>query len=112
MSLRHRFGQRGVQSDLDEAFRLYSQFAEVSHGVSRDDLRIAKSWAVVAEELNHDSMLLAYHTALRFLDQHLAVLSPSSRHFDLVRQATSSFAMVAFSCSVRHGGLTTAVELV
>jgi len=58
--------------------------------------------------------LTAYKTALRFLDdwQHIAGLSSSSRHFDVVRKATSSIAMDAFSCSVRHDALTTAVELV
>jgi len=107
--------QRGVLSDLDNAFRLYAQLElQVSHVVSYHDLRAAKAWVTTAELLNHSSALAAYKTALRFLDhwQHLAGLSSSSHHFDMVREATSSLAMDAFSCSVRHGALTTAVELV
>ncbi|KAG1878122.1 TPR-like protein [Suillus subalutaceus] len=112
LSLEDRFRQRGVQSDLDETFSLYSQLSHLSHAVSREDLRAAKSWATSADILNHDSALLAYKTALKLLEQRVAVLSPSSRHFDVIREAVSSLATDAFSCSVRHGALTTAVELV
>jgi hypothetical protein len=80
--------------------------------VSREDLAAAKSWATAAEETNHGSALLAYQTALEFLDQHVALLSSSSRHFDVIRMATASLAVDAFSCSVRHCALTIAVELV
>jgi hypothetical protein len=55
--------------------------------------------------------LLSYQTALKFLDQHVAVLSSSSCHFDLIREVTTSLAMDAFLCSARRGMLT-AVELV
>ncbi|KAG1728971.1 TPR-like protein [Suillus paluster] len=111
-SLQTRFEHQHVQSDLDEAFHLYLQLSHPSHAASRIDLNAAKSWAMSAEELNHDSALIAYQTGLKFLDQHVALLSSSSRHFDVVREATSSFATDAFSCSVRHGALMTAVELV
>ncbi|KAG1829949.1 TPR-like protein [Suillus variegatus] len=111
-SLRDRFHQRGVQSDLHEAFSLYSQLSHLSHAASRSDLRFAKSWAAFADTLNHASALLAYKTALKFLDQQVVVLSPSFHHFDVIREAVSSLATDAFSCSVRHGALTTAVELV
>ncbi|KAG1744905.1 uncharacterized protein EDB91DRAFT_1080445 [Suillus paluster] len=83
VSLQDRFQQRGIPSDLEEAFRLYLQLSHLSHAVSRSDL-----------------------------NQHVTSLSSSSRHFDVVREATSSLAMDAFSCSVRHGAFTTAVELV
>jgi len=78
------------------------------------DIYTAKSWATSAEQLKHSSALAAYRTALRFLDdwQHAAGLSSSSHHFDLVRKATSSLAMDAFSCGVCDGALMTAVELV
>ncbi|KAG2738959.1 hypothetical protein P692DRAFT_20666675, partial [Suillus brevipes Sb2] len=56
--------------------------------------------------------LAAYQTALKFLDQHVTLLSSSSRHFDVVSMATASLAVDAFSCSIRHDALTTAVELV
>ncbi|KAG1840956.1 CHAT domain-containing protein [Suillus tomentosus] len=112
LSLRDRFHQRGAQSDLDEAFSLYSQLSHLSHAASRSDLRVAKSWAAFADTLNHASALLAYKTALKFLDQQVALLSPSFHHFDVFREAVSSLATDAFSCSVRHGALTTAVELV
>ncbi|KAG1720338.1 TPR-like protein [Suillus lakei] len=112
IGLQDRFEQRGVPSDLDEAFQLYVQLSYLSHAVSHMDLAAAKSWVTSAEEMNHDSVLVAYQTALTFLDQHVALLSSSSRHFDVVRMATSSLAMDAFSCSVRRGALTTAVELV
>ncbi|KAG2141845.1 TPR-like protein [Suillus clintonianus] len=112
ISLRCRFKQRGIQADLNEAFGLYVQLSYLSHAISRRDLTAAKSWATSAEETNHPSALLAYQTALKFLDQHVTLLSSSPRHFDVVKMATASLAMDAFSCSVRHGALTTAVEMV
>ncbi|KAG1829960.1 CHAT domain-containing protein [Suillus variegatus] len=112
LSLRDRFRQRGVQSDLHEAFSLYSQLSHLSHAASRTDLLVAKSWAAFADTLDHASALLAYQTALKFLDQQVALLSSSSHHFDVIREAVSSLATDAFSCSVRHRALTTAVELV
>ncbi|KAG1880890.1 CHAT domain-containing protein [Suillus subluteus] len=105
LSFRDRFTQRGVPSDLDETFSLFLQLPHISHAVSCADLTAAKSWAAAAEETNHGS-------ALKLLDQHVNLLSSSSRHFDVVRMATASLAVDAFSCSVRHGALTTAVELV
>ncbi|KAG1856627.1 CHAT domain-containing protein [Suillus subalutaceus] len=111
-SLRDRFMQRSLPPDLDETFSLFLQLPHISHAVSRSDLSAAKSWATAAEEVNHGSALLAYETASKFLDQHVNLLSSSSRHFDVVRMATASLAVDAFSCSVRHGALTTAVELV
>ncbi|KAG2119311.1 CHAT domain-containing protein [Suillus clintonianus] len=109
--LRDRFEQRGASSDLDEAFRLYAQLSHIPHAVSRMDLTAARSWAISAEETNHDSVMVAYQTALKFLDQHVTMLSSSLRYFHIVRVATVSLAMDAFSCSVRHGALTTAVEM-
>ncbi|KAG2128483.1 hypothetical protein BD769DRAFT_1639856 [Suillus cothurnatus] len=112
ISLRDRFTLRGIPSDLDESFNLLSQLPHTSHAVSRGDLTAAKLWATAAEETNHGSALLAYQTALKFLDQHVALLSSSSRHFDVIRMATASLAVDAFSCSIRHRELTIAVELV
>jgi CHAT domain-containing protein/tetratricopeptide (TPR) repeat protein len=111
-SLLERLGQRGVPSDLDEAFRLFLQLSHLSNAASQTDLGAAKLWATSADIFNHGSALLAYKTALKFLDQRVALLSSSSRHFDVIREAVSSLATDAFSCSVRHGVLTTAVELV
>ncbi|KIK35205.1 hypothetical protein CY34DRAFT_96529, partial [Suillus luteus UH-Slu-Lm8-n1] len=112
VSLGDRFTQRGDPSDLDEKFSLFLQLSQISHAVSRTDLAAAKSWVTSAEETNHGSALIAYETALKFLDQHVALLSSSSRHFDVVSMATASLAVDAFSCSIRNGALTTAVELV
>ncbi|KAG1824870.1 CHAT domain-containing protein [Suillus subaureus] len=112
LSLVYRFPQQNVQPDLDEVFSLYLQLSHLSHAASRTDLSIAKLWAAFADILNHDSALLAYKTALKFLDQRVALLSSSSHHFDVIREAVSSLATDAFSCSVRHDALTTAVELV
>ncbi|KAG1762632.1 TPR-like protein [Suillus occidentalis] len=111
-SLSDKFTQWGVPSDLDEAFSLFLQLSHMSHAVSRKDLTVAKSWATFAEKTNHGSALLAYQTALKSLDQHVTLLSSSSRHFDVVSLATASLAVDAFSCGIRHGALTTAVELV
>ncbi|KAG1908830.1 uncharacterized protein F5891DRAFT_1168805 [Suillus fuscotomentosus] len=113
--LRDRFQQRGIMSDLDKAIELHRDallLRPSGHSASRSDLRVAKSWAALADTLNHASALLSYNTALKFLDQHDALLSPSSHHFDVIRKAVSSLATDVFSCSVRHVALTTAVELV
>ncbi|KAG2071253.1 TPR-like protein [Suillus decipiens] len=110
--LQDRFQQRGISLDLDEAFKLFFQLSRLSNAASRIDLNIAKSWVASAENLKHPSALLAYETALKFLDQHVALLWSHSHHFDVIREAVSSLATDAFSCSVRYGALTTAVELV
>ncbi|KAG1751330.1 TPR-like protein [Suillus paluster] len=124
-SLRYRFEQQGVLSDLYEAIELYraalvlcppghsrrssylndlanspsNQLSQVSHTVSREDIRAAKSWAASAEQLEHGSVTLL------FCRPRPAISMWSGRplHF---------LAMDAFSCGVRHGALTTAVELV
>ncbi|KAG1734262.1 CHAT domain-containing protein [Suillus paluster] len=96
INLQGRFQQQGQSPDLDEAFRLYSQLSQVSHIFSLRDISAAKSWVSFAEQVKHGSALVAYQTALKFLDQ----------------KTTASLAMDAFSCCVRHGALTTAVELV
>jgi len=108
-----RFTQQGVLSDLDEVFALYAQLSQISHTVLHSDLHAIKSWTIFAEQLEHSSALTAYQTALRALDdwQHVAGLSSSSHHFDVVSKATSSLAMDAFSCGVRHNSFKTAVEL-
>ncbi|KAG0693350.1 CHAT domain-containing protein [Suillus ampliporus] len=111
-SILDRYRQRGALSDRDEAFRLYLQLSFSSHASSRGNLRAAKSWVAYAEEMNHGSSLDAYQTAMKFLDQHVALLSSSLRHFDVIKEATSTLAMDAFSCSLRNGASTTAVELV
>ncbi|KAG2128449.1 CHAT domain-containing protein [Suillus cothurnatus] len=111
LSLQDRFQQWGLQPDLDEVFSLCSQLSHLPHPASRTDLGVAQSWAASAHDLNHDSALLAYKTALKFLDQQVALLSSSLHHFDVIKEAVSSLAADAFSCSVRHDALTTAVEL-
>jgi len=112
-SLRDRFKHEGVLSDLDEAFTLYAQLSQISHAVLHSDLCAAQSWTISAEQLKHSSALTAYQTALRVLDdwQHVAGLSSSFHYFDVVSKATSSLAMDAFSCGVRHNALKNAVEL-
>ncbi|KAJ8589465.1 hypothetical protein M405DRAFT_767709 [Rhizopogon salebrosus TDB-379] len=113
ISLSARFKQHSQSSDLNEAFNIYGQLSQVSHAVSHGDLRAAKSWTTSAEMMKHSSALSAYQTALKLLAdwQHVTGLSSSSHHFDVVSKATSSLAMDAFSCGVRHGALETAVEL-
>jgi CHAT domain-containing protein/tetratricopeptide (TPR) repeat protein len=108
-----RFKQHSQSSDLNEAFNIYGQLSQVSHAVSHGDLRAAKSWTTSAEMMKHSSALSAYQTALKLLAdwQHVTGLSSSSHHFEVVSKATSSLAMDAFSCGVRHGALDTAVEL-
>ncbi|KAG0700354.1 CHAT domain-containing protein [Suillus ampliporus] len=95
----YRFKQRGASLDLQEVFSLYLPLSQISHPATREDLRATKSWAASSEQLNHHSSLLAYQTTLKFLDQYIAVLSSCSRHFNMVREATSSIAMDAFSFS-------------
>jgi CHAT domain-containing protein len=113
-SLLARFKEHAQSSDLNEAFNLYGQLSHISHAVLHYDLNAVKSWTTSAEKLKHSSALAAYQTALKFLDnwQHVTGLLSSSNHFDVVSKATSTLAMDAFSCSVRHGALETAVELV
>ncbi|KAG1741659.1 TPR-like protein [Suillus lakei] len=112
LDLQHRFKLQGLSSDLDEAFSFYLQLSRLSHPVSRSDICAAESWIASAEQVKHGSALVAYKTMLKFLNQYVAVLASSSNYFDVIKKATSSIAMDAFSCCVRRGALTTAVELV
>ncbi|KAG2113266.1 CHAT domain-containing protein [Suillus cothurnatus] len=132
ISLGDRFSQWGVPSDLDESIELHRDallLCPPGHSLQSSslnnlanslgdrfrqwgDLAAAKSWVTAAEETNHASALLAYQTALKFLDQHVTLLSSSSRNFDVIRMATASLAVDAFSCSIRHRTLTIAVDLV
>jgi hypothetical protein len=90
---------------------LYSQLSQVPHAIARSDLRAAKSWAIPAERLKHNSALIAYKATLKFLEQRVALLASYPHHFDVVREI-SSLAVDAFSCSIRCGDLAAAVELV
>ncbi|KAG1822523.1 CHAT domain-containing protein [Suillus subaureus] len=83
ISLQDRFMQRGMPSDIDETFSLLLQLPHISYAVSRADLTAAKSWATTVEVEDHGSALLAYQAALKFLDQHVTLLSSSLRHFDV-----------------------------
>ncbi|KAG1726845.1 hypothetical protein EDB19DRAFT_1943838 [Suillus lakei] len=102
ISLWERFKQRGIPSDLDEAIEFHQAALLLYPPASRIDLGAAEAWVALADDLKHPSALLAYKTALKFLDQQVALLSSSSRHFDVIREAISSLATDAFSCSVCH----------
>ncbi|KAG2071255.1 hypothetical protein BDR04DRAFT_1154656 [Suillus decipiens] len=112
LNLQRRFERSGLSPDLEESFIHFSELSKVPCAVSRNDLHAAKSWVISAEAMNHSSVLFAYKTTLLLLDKRVAALSFSSHHFDVVREAISSIATDAFSCSIRHDSLTTAVELV
>ncbi|KAG1734216.1 uncharacterized protein EDB91DRAFT_1250998 [Suillus paluster] len=66
ISLQCKSHYQGLSTDFDEIFKLYAQLSQVSHAFSRDDIRAAK-------------------TALKFLDQYIAILSSSSHHFDVAK---------------------------
>ncbi|KAG0703379.1 hypothetical protein DFH29DRAFT_998529 [Suillus ampliporus] len=103
---------RGTLSDRDEAYRFYLQLSHLSHVSSRGDFCTAILRVVSAEQMDHGSSLEAHQTALKFLDEHVAFLSSPLRPFDVVRVVTSTLAVHAFSCCLRRGAPTTAVELV
>ncbi|KAJ8595704.1 hypothetical protein M405DRAFT_878058 [Rhizopogon salebrosus TDB-379] len=98
-SLLTRFKEHAQPSDLNEAFNLYGQLAQVSNPVLHGDLHAAKSWTTSAEQLKHPSALAAYQIALKFLAdwQHVTGLSSSSNHFDvrIARDASTNPHFVA-----------------
>ncbi|KAG2360794.1 hypothetical protein BDR07DRAFT_1486578 [Suillus spraguei] len=96
ISLEDRFKQWDISSDLDEAFQLFLQLSHLSNVASQTDLTVAKSWVASAENFNHPSALPAYKTALKFLNQQVALLLSSLHHFNVIREAVSSFATDAF----------------
>ncbi|KAG1740788.1 uncharacterized protein EDB91DRAFT_1237200 [Suillus paluster] len=112
-SLQDRFCRQGQPSDLNESFSLYPRLSPLSSAVSRQDISAAASWAISAEQFGHSSALDAYRNTLKFVFQHLVATTLfSEHHFGRIRELTASSAVDAFSYSVRHGALTTAVELV
>ena len=109
--LRSRFESSKQLQDKEELFSLYAQLAHITQTVSSSDLSSAREWIHVAEGFRHPSLLLAYETALRFLDQHLATLPPLPQHLVIFKSLTSSLAVDAFSACVRKCAPARAVEL-
>ncbi|KAG1744133.1 TPR-like protein [Suillus paluster] len=121
-SLYDRFHQHGALFELDDAIELHRAALllrppDSSTGMSYRTWmnHLGSIWNSPASLMQHlvaILMLPKSWTALKFLDRHVALLSSSLRHFDVFKEATSSLAMDAFSCSIRYGDLMTAVELV
>ncbi|OAX35022.1 hypothetical protein K503DRAFT_858860 [Rhizopogon vinicolor AM-OR11-026] len=109
VSLRKRFEQRGVLglSDLDEAIELHQAalvLCPPDHSTRSSSLNnLAIS---LQDRFGQQGVLSDLNEAI---DLHRAVLALMVACFWKV---TSSLAVDAFSCSIRHGALTTAVELV
>ncbi|KAF9224796.1 hypothetical protein BS17DRAFT_701538 [Gyrodon lividus] len=106
-----RFAQQADIVDR-EVLRIYSTLADVvPHAPSGADLRAAKGRIDYTEELNHTQSILAYRTMLRVLVRYINALPSSPQYFEVVKSATLSIAMDAFSCCIRHDDLTAAVQL-
>ena len=106
-----RFTRLEQLPDKEELFSLFVQLPQVSQIVSSNDLSAAKSWILVAEELHHPTILLAYETSLRLLVQHLATLPSLPQHLGILKGLTSSLAVDAFSACLRQRAPERAVEL-
>jgi tetratricopeptide (TPR) repeat protein/CHAT domain-containing protein len=109
--LRDRFRQSQQLQDVEELFSLCAQLVHVPRFVSSIDLSAARTWAQVAEEFQHPTILLAYETSLRLLIQHLAALPSLPRHLVILKNVTSSLAVDAFSACLRKRTPVRAVEL-
>ncbi|KIJ58537.1 hypothetical protein HYDPIDRAFT_102441, partial [Hydnomerulius pinastri MD-312] len=114
-SLDTRFQSQGLPSDLDEAIEAFMQYSKLSQltssGISRDVLNASESWAHNAEKFEHPSVLDAYRTSLVLLGRLLAVTPSVSLRHEILKANVSTLAADAFSCAVRHGEFTTAVEI-
>jgi tetratricopeptide (TPR) repeat protein/CHAT domain-containing protein len=106
-----RYNQLGVMQDKEDLFNLYAQLVHMPQVVSSIDLSAARAWIRVAEDFQHPTILLAYQTSLRLLNQHLATLPSLPQHLDILKDITSSLAVDAFSACLRNYSLTNAVEL-
>ena len=106
-----RFTRLEQTEDKDAIFSLYLQILDIPQVVSSSDLSAARAWICSAERLHHPSTLFAYETSLRLLVEHLSTLPSLPRHLDLLKKATSSLAVDAFSACLRNRALTRAVEL-
>ncbi|KAH0828048.1 hypothetical protein J3R83DRAFT_3698 [Lanmaoa asiatica] len=109
--LRTRFTQSSQSKDKEELFSLYATLAHVSPTVSSTDLSAARAWIDAAEEFQHPTTPLAYHTSLRLLAHHLAALSSLPQHLTLLKDLMSSLAADSFSACLRHCSPNNAVEL-
>ena len=111
--LHTRFTRSEQAEDREALFSLYLQLVDIDllQMVSSSDLSAARVWIRVAERFQHSSTLLAYETSLRLLVGHLSTLPSLPRHLDLLKKATSSLAVDAFSACLRNRALARAVEL-
>ncbi|KAN0100021.1 CHAT domain containing protein [Tylopilus felleus] len=100
--LRTRFTRSEQAEDKEALFNLYLQLVDIPQMVSPSDLSAARSWIRVAEDFHHPSTVLAYETSLRLLVEYLSTLPSLPRHLDLLKKATSSLAVDAFSACLRN----------
>ena len=110
-NLHTRFTRSEQAEDKEALFSLYIQLADIPEMVSFSDLFAARAWIRVAEDFHHPSTVLAYETSLRLLVEHLSNLPSLPRHLDLLKKATSSLAVDAFSACLRNRALARSVEL-
>ena len=108
-----RFTRLEQAEDKVALFSLYLQLVDIDilQMVSSPDLSATRAWIRVAERFQHPSTCLAYETSLRLLVGHLSTLPSLPRHLDLLKKATSSLAVDAFSACLRNRALARAVEL-
>ncbi|KAF8436306.1 CHAT domain-containing protein [Boletus edulis BED1] len=109
--LRVRFTRMWQSKDKEELFSLYAQLLHLPPHVSSSDIFAAREWILVAEVLQHPTILPAYETSLRLLVQHLIILPSLPQHLDILKKLTSSLAVDAFSACLRNGSPAKAVEL-
>ncbi|KAH0828771.1 hypothetical protein J3R83DRAFT_3209 [Lanmaoa asiatica] len=69
------------------------------------------AWIRAAEDFQHPTILLAYHTSLHLLTHHLAALPSLPQHLTFLKSLTSSLAVDAFSACLRNHSPADAVEL-
>ncbi|KAN0094910.1 hypothetical protein V8E55_003197 [Tylopilus felleus] len=108
-----RFTRLEQAEDKVALFSLYLQLVDIDilQMVSSPDLSATRAWIRVAERFQHPSTCLAYETSLRLLVEHLSTLPSLPCHLDLLKKATSSLAVDAFSACLRNRALARAVEL-
>ena len=106
-----RFTKLARAGDKEELFSLYAQLQCVSEGVSSLHLSAAKGWIKEAERFHHPTTLLAHHTALRLLAEHLAILLLLPQHLTVLKSLSSSLGVDAFSACLRYQSPFKAVEL-
>ncbi|KAG1748294.1 CHAT domain-containing protein [Suillus paluster] len=105
------FHRPGLDGSINAAMHHLKVAANTVSGGLLSRLRASIKWVRHADQHTHGTVLEAYATSMQLLDTYMsATASVSSRH-DIMKVFPRALAVDAASCTLRHGDVRHAVEL-